>query len=246
MERQLRIQRADLLTVAERRDRDRAIHIAKLRRFQQCERRNTLARSQFKCVGNQRIVFISANFYLVGIALAVVSELGFHAAFPDKRVKMSRSSNSQKIVLDDRVEVFLGFVETGDVVKDDLSFLESLCSVRNANLDGVDDRERRISVVDYFYSIIYTRHHNSGHICAVIAVHGFRAATPDKQSALDGHIVQHDFAICRAAADDEVAVHGHILERYIVGANQNAAFDILVVGSLGHYVSAEDVMENLR
>ena len=159
---------------------------------------------------------------------------------------MSRSSNSQKIVLDDRVEIFLGFTEPGDVIKDNLGFFERLCSVRNAYLDGVDDRERRISVVDYFYSIIYTRHHNSRHICAVIAVHGFRAAAPDKQSALDGHVVQHDFAVRCAAADDEVAVHGHVLERHFVGANQDAALDVFVVGSLGHNVSADDVMENLR
>ena len=77
-----------LLAVTERSYNDCAVHIAELRRFQQRERRDALARSQFKCVGNQRIVFIAANFYLVGIALAVVSELGFHAAFPDKRVKM--------------------------------------------------------------------------------------------------------------------------------------------------------------
>ena len=103
MECQFRVQCADFLAVTERSHNDRTIHIAELRRFQQCERRDALARSQFKCVGNQRIVFISANFYLVGIALAVVSELGFHAAFPDKRVKMSRSSNINLIVRDDGV-----------------------------------------------------------------------------------------------------------------------------------------------
>ena len=107
MQGQLRVQRADLLAVTERSYNDCAVHIAELRRFQQRERRDALARSQFKCVGNQRIVFISANFYLVGIALAVVSELGFHAAFPDKRVKMSRSSNINLIVRDDGVELLL-------------------------------------------------------------------------------------------------------------------------------------------
>ena len=107
MECQLSLHIADLLSVTESSNSDRAICVPKLRRFQQRQRRNALARSQFKCVGNQRIVFISANFYLVGIALAVVSELGFHAAFPDKRVKMSRSSNINLIVRDDGVELLL-------------------------------------------------------------------------------------------------------------------------------------------
>ena len=209
MERQLRLHRADLLAVAERRDCYGAIYIAELCRFEQRKRRNALASGKLESICDQRVILIPADFHLVGVRLAVVRKLGFHVGCPDKCVKMSRSSNSQKIVLDDRVEIFLGFTEPGDVIKDNLGFFERLCSVRNAYLDGVDDRERRISVVDYFYSIIYTRHHNSGHICAVIAVHGFRAATPDKQSALDGHIVQHDFAVRRAAADDEVAVYGH-------------------------------------
>ena len=86
MQGQLRIQRADLLAVAECCDRGRAIHIAELRNFEKHKRRDALARSQFKCVGNQRIVFISANFYLVGIALAAVSELGFHAGFSDQSI----------------------------------------------------------------------------------------------------------------------------------------------------------------
>ena len=77
---------ADLLAVAECCDRDRAIHIPKLRRFQQRERRNTLARSQFKCVSNQSVIFVAANLYLIGIVLAIVDELGFYAGFSDQSI----------------------------------------------------------------------------------------------------------------------------------------------------------------
>ena len=67
-----------------------------------------------------------------------------------------------------------------------------------------------------------------------------------QSSGLDGHVVERDFSIRRAAADDEIAVHGHVLERHFVGANQDAAFDVLVISTLGYNVSADDVMENLR
>ena len=86
MQGQLCVQRADLLAVTVSRNCDRAIRVAKLRRFQQCERRNTLARSQLKSVGNERIVFVAANFYLIGIVLAIVDELGFHAGFSDQSI----------------------------------------------------------------------------------------------------------------------------------------------------------------
>ena len=86
MERQLSVQRADLLAVTERSYNDCAVHIAELRRFQQRERRDALARSQFKCVSNQSIVFVAANFYLIGIVLAVVGKLGFHAGFSDQSI----------------------------------------------------------------------------------------------------------------------------------------------------------------
>ena len=86
MERQLRVQCADLLAVTERRDRDRAIHIAELRNFEKHKRRDALARSQLKSVGNERIVFVAANFYLIGIVLAIVDELGFYAGFSDQSI----------------------------------------------------------------------------------------------------------------------------------------------------------------
>ena len=50
MQGQLRIQRADLLAVAECCDRDRAIHVAELRNFEKHKRRDALARSQLKSV----------------------------------------------------------------------------------------------------------------------------------------------------------------------------------------------------
>ena len=121
-----------------------------------------------------------------------------------------------------------------------------LRALGNANLDRVNDRKGGISVINDFHGIVYAGYDNSGHIRPSVAVHGFCTAAPDKQSALDGHVVQHDFAVRCAAADDEVAVHGHVLERHFVGANQDAAFNVLVISTLGHNVSADDVMENLR
>ena len=89
---------------------------------------------------------------------------------------------------------------------------------------------------------------NTGKIGAikVTKVHGFCTAAPDKQSALDGHVVQHDFAVRCAAADDEVAVHGHVLERHFVGTNQYAALDVLVITALYRDIAANDVRKNLR
>ena len=80
----------------------------------------------------------------------------------------------------------------------------------------------------------------------IVAVHGFCAAAPDKQSALDGHVVERDFSIRRAAADDKVAVHGHVLERHFVGTNQYAAFDVLIITAFCGDICADNVVENLR
>ena len=154
---------------------------------------------------------------------------------------MSRSSKSNLIVRDDGIELLLGLSKTGNVVKNDFRFLVLLRTFRNANLDRVDHSQRTVPVINDFDRIVYVGYYNGGHIRPIIAVNGFCTAAPDKQSALDGHIVQHNFTIRRAAADDEIAVHGHVLERYIVGANQGAALNILVIGSFGSDISADDV-----
>ena len=101
MERQLRLHRADLLAVAERCDCYGAIYIAELRRFEQRKRRNALASGKLESICDQRVILILADFHFVSVRFAVVDELSFHVGCPDKCVKMSRSSNSQKIVLDD-------------------------------------------------------------------------------------------------------------------------------------------------
>ena len=72
----------------------------------------------------------------------------------------------------------------------------------DTNLDRVNDRKGGISVINDFHGIVYAGHDNSGHIRPSVAVHGFCSAAPDKQSALDGHVVERDFAVCRAAADN--------------------------------------------
>ena len=86
MQGQLCVQRADLLAVTERSYNDCAVHIAELRRFQQRERRDALARSQFKCVGNQCIVLVAANLNFVGIRFAVVDELSLYGLFSDQSI----------------------------------------------------------------------------------------------------------------------------------------------------------------
>ena len=129
MERQLRLYGTDLLAVAERRDRYGAIHVPKLRRFQQRERRNTLARSQLKSVGNQCIVLVAANLDFVGIALAIVRELSLHVGCPDNSIQMSRSNNRKLTSCDDSVELLLGFAQSADIVKDDLSLFVLLCAL---------------------------------------------------------------------------------------------------------------------
>ena len=111
MERQLRLYGTDLLAVAISRNCDRAIHIAILRRFVQRQTGNTFTCGKLESICDQRVILILADFHFVSVRFAVVDELSFHVGCPDKCVKMSRSSNSQKIVLDDRVEIFLGFTE---------------------------------------------------------------------------------------------------------------------------------------
>ena len=86
MQGQLCVQRADLLAVAECCDRDRAIHSAKLRRFQQRERRNALACGKLKGLCNQGVVLVPANFHLVGVVLAIIDKLGFHTGFSDQSI----------------------------------------------------------------------------------------------------------------------------------------------------------------
>ena len=66
------VQRTDLLTVAVGCDRYDAVCVAKLWRFQQCERRNALASGKLKSVGDQCVIFVAANLDFVGIVLAIV------------------------------------------------------------------------------------------------------------------------------------------------------------------------------
>ncbi len=61
---------------------------------------------------------------------------------------MSRSSNINLIVCDNRVELLLGFTEPGNVVKDNFSFFESLCSVCDSGFDRVNHGEGGIPVID--------------------------------------------------------------------------------------------------
>ena len=142
--------------------------------------------------------------------------------------------------------MLLRFSQSADIVKDDLGFLVLFGALRNANFDRVNHGEGGVSVINDFHGIIHTGNHNLRHLRAVVAVHGFRAAAPDKQSALDGHVVERNLAVSRAAANDEVTIHGQVFQLYIVGADQDATFNILVISTLGHNVSTNDVMENLR
>ena len=159
---------------------------------------------------------------------------------------MSRSSNINLIVRDNRVELLLRFSEIGYVVKNDFRFLMLLCTLGDTNFDGVDNSQCTVAVVDYFYSVVHTGDNDGGHIRSAIAINGRRATAPYEQPTFDGHVIERDFAICCAAADNQIAVHGHILEHHIVGTNENAALDVLIVGSLRHNVSADDVVEDLR
>ena len=106
---------------------------------------------------------------------------------------MSRSNNRKLIVRDDSVEVFLGFAETADIVKNDFCFLVLLRTFGDTNLDRVNDRKGGISVINDFHGIVYAGYDNSGHIRPSVAVHGFRTAAPDEQTTLDGHVVERDF-----------------------------------------------------
>ena len=64
------VQRTDLLTVAVGCDRYDAVCVAKLWRFQQCERRNALASGKLKNIYNEGIILVAANLDFVGIVLA--------------------------------------------------------------------------------------------------------------------------------------------------------------------------------
>ena len=61
MERQLRLHRADLLAVAERRDCYGGIYIAKFCRFEQRKRRNALASGKLESICDQRVILNSVR-----------------------------------------------------------------------------------------------------------------------------------------------------------------------------------------
>ena len=159
---------------------------------------------------------------------------------------MSRSNNRKLTSCDDSVELLLGFAQSADIVKDDLSLFVLLCALGDSGFDRVNHGEGGISVINDFDRIVHTGNNDSGHIRAVIAVNGRCAAAPYEQPTFDGHIIERDFAICCAAADDEVAVHGHILDHYFVGADQDTALDVLVVSTLCGNICADNVVKNLR
>ena len=69
---------------------------------------------------------------------------------------MSRNSNINLTVGDNRVELLLGFTQSADIVKDNLSFFESLCTFRDANPDCVNHGEGGISVINDFDGIIHS------------------------------------------------------------------------------------------
>lgn len=102
---------------------------------------------------------------------------------------MSRSSKSNFIVRNDGVELLLCFSKAADIVKDNLSFFVLLCALGDTGFDRVNDRESGISVINDLDRIVYAGYDNSGHIRAVVAVHGFCAAAPDEQPPGHGHIV---------------------------------------------------------
>ena len=86
MDHQLCLHTADLLAVAECRDRDRAIYIAELCRFVQRERRNALTSGKLEGVCNVGIVLVAANLNFVGVRFAVVDELSLYGLFSDQSI----------------------------------------------------------------------------------------------------------------------------------------------------------------
>ena len=52
---------------------------------------------------------------------------------------MSRRSNINLIVRDNRVELLLRFTQSADIVKDDFGFFVLLRALGNSGFDGVDD-----------------------------------------------------------------------------------------------------------
>ena len=178
--------------------------------------------------------------------IALTAPAHLYALVGEQSVKAEFVNNSKLIVRDNRVELLLGFAQSGNVVKNNFRFLVLLRTFGDTNLDRVNDRKGGISVINDFHGIVYAGYDDFRHLRSVIAVHSFRTAAPNEQTPFDGHIVERDFTVCRTAADDEIAVYGQVFQLYIVGADQDTAFNVLVVGSLGHNVSANDVMENLR
>ncbi len=86
---------------------------------------------------------------------------------------MSRNSNINLTVGDNRVELLLGFAQSGNVVKNNFRFLVLFRTFGNANLDRVNDRKGGISVIDDLHGIVYAGYDDSGHIRAVVAVTAF-------------------------------------------------------------------------
>ena len=177
---------------------------------------------------NEGIILVAANLDFVGIRFTAIDELGFHAGFPDNSIQMSRSNNRKLIVRDDGVELLLGLSKTGNVIKYDFRFFMLLRALGDAGFDRVDYCQRTVAVKDNLYCIIDSRGNHFRRICAVVAVHGFRTAAPNKKPALDGYVIQHNFPIRRTTTNNQITVYGHILERHIVGTNENTALETLI------------------
>ena len=107
---------------------------------------------------------------------------------------MSRSSKSNPVVRDNRVELLLRFSQSADIVKDDLGFLVLFGALRNANFDRVNHGEGGVSVINDFHGIIHTGNHNLRHLRAVVAVHGFRAAAPDELNSVNRRLTHFSAA----------------------------------------------------
>ena len=93
---------------------------------------------------------------------------------------MSRSSKSNLIVRDNRVELLLRFSEIGYVVKNDFGFFVLLRSFCNSDFDGVNDRKGGIPVINDLDCIIHTGDNDFRHLRSVIAVDRFYTAAPDE------------------------------------------------------------------
>ena len=139
------------------------------------------------------------------------------------------------------IEVALRVQEVIYCIKHDLCFREFACALDDTCFDLVIDQQRRFAVKNDLDRSVHTAGNDFGCRCAIAAIDRRCAAAPHDKASGDFYIGQRDLAIRSAAADDEIAVNGHILQFDIFRADKQIALVVLRIAAAFGDIGLDDV-----